>query len=103
MLILDEPTAALDPLAEFDLYTRFNELTAAKTTIFISHRLSSTRFCDRICFLENGRIREMGSHAELIALGGRYATLFELQARNYRANGDPDAYLDEQQEGENRG
>lgn len=95
LLILDEPTAALDPLAEYDLYTRFDELTAAKTTVFISHRLSSTRFCDQIYFLENGKIREMGSHAELMALGGRYAALFELQARNYRANGEEDASQEE--------
>lgn len=103
LLILDEPTAALDPLAEFDLYTRFNELTAARTTVFISHRLSSTRFCDLIYFLENGSIREVGSHQDLMALGGRYAALFELQARNYRANGDAEANLTEEPEGEIHG
>jgi ATP-binding cassette subfamily B protein len=84
-LILDEPTAALDALAEKELYERFATFTENKTSIFVSHRLASTRFCDRIVFLKNGSISEMGSHDELIALKGEYAELFELQAKNYRA------------------
>lgn len=85
-LILDEPTAALDALAEKELYERFASFTENKTSIFVSHRLASTRFCDRIIFLKNGTVGEMGSHDDLIALNGEYAELFELQAKNYRAN-----------------
>lgn len=67
ILILDEPTAALDPIAENELYLKYNELTRGKLSFFISHRLSSTRFCDRILFVSNGEIIEEGSHAELMA------------------------------------
>ena len=84
ILLLDEPTAALDPLAENDLYRKYSEMTHGKTSVFISHRLASTRFCDRILFLADGGIREEGTHEELLALGGAYAELFAVQSRYYR-------------------
>jgi ATP-binding cassette, subfamily B, bacterial len=84
ILILDEPTAALDAQAEFELFTRLKELTQGKTTIFISHRFSSIRLADRILVLENGLLIEHGTHQELLALNGRYAELFNLQAASYR-------------------
>ncbi len=83
VVILDEPTAALDPIAESSLYEKYDELTKRKTSIFISHRLSSTKFCDRILFLENGRITEEGRHEELMAKQGAYAAVFRTQARYY--------------------
>lgn len=83
-LILDEPTAALDPLAEADMYAKYHQMTQGKTTLFISHRLSSTQFCDRIIFLENGRIAEEGSHEQLLRAGGLYADLFRTQASYYQ-------------------
>jgi ATP-binding cassette, subfamily B, bacterial len=82
--ILDEPTSALDAQAEYDVYLRFQELTHGRTTLLISHRFSTVRMADRILVLEGGRIVEAGSHAELVALGGRYATLYEMQAGRYR-------------------
>lgn len=84
VVILDEPTAALDPLAESAMYEKYHELTRDKTSLFISHRLSSTRFCDRIIFLENGKIAEEGSHEALMAQKGVYARMFETQAQYYR-------------------
>ncbi|MCD7737602.1 MAG: ABC transporter ATP-binding protein/permease [Lachnospiraceae bacterium] len=84
LLILDEPTAALDPIAENEIYLKYGELGEGKTSVFISHRLSSTRFCDRIILLENGRIAEEGTHESLMEAGGRYAELFEMQSRYYR-------------------
>ncbi len=83
LLILDEPTAALDPIAENEIYLKYSELGAGKTSIFISHRLSSTRFCDRIILLENGQIAEEGTHESLMQAGGKYAELFEMQSRYY--------------------
>jgi ATP-binding cassette subfamily B protein len=83
LLILDEPTAALDPLAEADLYRKYARETAGKTSVFISHRLGSTQFCDRVVYMENGRITEMGTHRELLDLGGAYARLFEIQSSWY--------------------
>ncbi|MGN0998152.1 MAG: ABC transporter ATP-binding protein [Faecousia sp.] len=88
ILALDEPTAALDPIAEDDIYRKYNEMTAGKTSLFISHRLASTRFCDRILFLADGVIAEEGTHESLLALGGGYAKLFEVQSRYYQEGGD---------------
>ncbi|MCD8397964.1 MAG: ABC transporter ATP-binding protein/permease [Lachnospiraceae bacterium] len=84
LLMLDEPTAALDPIAENDIYQKYNDMTREKTSVFISHRLASTRFCDRILFLADGRIAEEGTHESLLALGGEYAKLFEVQSRYYQ-------------------
>ena len=84
VLVLDEPTAALDALAEQDIYERYNELAQGRTSVYISHRLASTRFCDRVILLENGGIREEGTHEELMALGGRYAELFQIQSKYYQ-------------------
>jgi len=84
VLILDEPTAALDARSEFEVFQRFAELTAGKTALFISHRFSTVRMAQRILVLENGRIAEDGSHEELFHLRGRYAEMFEMQAASYR-------------------
>jgi ATP-binding cassette subfamily B protein len=83
VLVLDEPTAHLDVRAEADLYDRFLDLTRGLTTIVISHRFSTVRRADRIVVLDNGRITEDGSHDELVAAGGQYAQLFQLQAMRY--------------------
>jgi ATP-binding cassette subfamily B protein len=84
LLILDEPTAALDARSEFDVFQRFKELSAGKTAVIISHRFSTVRMADRILVLEAGRIEEIGTHEQLLAAGRRYAELFELQAAGYR-------------------
>lgn len=84
VIVLDEPTAALDPIAEAQLYQKYNEMTSGKLSIYISHRLASTRFCDRIIFIENNQITEEGTHDELLAQGGRYCELFEVQSKYYR-------------------
>ena len=83
LLILDEPTAALDARAEHEVFIRFAELTKGKTAVLISHRFSTVRMADRILFLENGQRLEMGTHEELMAYGGNYAELFKLQAKGY--------------------
>lgn len=87
VLILDEPTAALDPIAENELYLKYNELTKDKLSFFISHRLSSTRFCDRILFISDGKITEQGTHEELMALKGAYYKMYQLQSYYYREQG----------------
>lgn len=84
ILLLDEPTAALDPIAENDIYQKYDSMTAGKLSVFISHRLASTRFCDRILFLKDGVIAEEGTHDSLLSLGGDYAKLFEVQSRYYQ-------------------
>lgn len=84
ILVLDEPTSALDAHAEHEVFTRFRVLTEGKTAVFISHRFSTVRLADRIFVIENGSVSESGSHQELIALDGRYAELFNLQAEAYR-------------------
>ena len=83
ILLLDEPTAALDPIAESNIYEKYNQLSAHKTSIFISHRLASTRFCDRIFLMEDGRIAEEGTHEELLKKAGSYAKMFEVQRQYY--------------------
>lgn len=87
VLILDEPTAALDPIAENELYLKYNELTKDKLSFFISHRLSSTRFCDRILFVSDGKITEEGTHEELMAAKGAYYKMYQLQSYYYREQG----------------
>lgn len=84
VIVLDEPTAALDPIAEANLYQRYHELTRGKTSIYISHRLASTQFCDRILFIEDGRIAETGTHAQLMEKKGKYYKLFEVQSAYYK-------------------
>lgn len=88
ILLLDEPTAALDPIAENDIYRKYSTMTAGRTSVYISHRLASTRFCDRIIFLADGHIVEEGTHEELMALGGSYCALFHVQSKYYREGGD---------------
>ncbi|GHH23938.1 ABC transporter ATP-binding protein [Sphingomonas glacialis] len=84
VLILDEPTAALDARAEYEVFKRFRELSAGRSAVLISHRFSSVRMADRILVLSNGRVEASGTHGDLLAAGGRYAELFELQAAGYR-------------------
>ncbi len=86
ILVLDEPTAALDPIAENNLYLKYQELTKGKTSVYISHRFASTRFCDRIVLLEGGVIQESGTHGELMEANGQYAHMFEVQSQYYREN-----------------
>ena len=84
ILILDEPTAALDPIAENNLYLRYRELTKGKTSVYISHRFASTRFCDRIVLLGDGVVQESGSHDELMGQNGQYAYMFGVQSKYYK-------------------
>lgn len=84
ILILDEPTAALDPIAENNLYLQYRDLTKGKSSLYISHRFASTRFCDRIILLENGIITESGSHEELMKKNGQYAYMFGVQSKYYK-------------------
>ena len=88
ILVLDEPTAALDPIAESDIYQKYSAMSGGKTSIFISHRLASTRFCDRILYLADGTIAEEGTHEELLKMGGAYAELYEIQSRYYQEGAD---------------
>lgn len=83
-IVLDEPTAALDPISEHDIYTNFNSIVGTRTAIYISHRLSSCRFCDEITVMDNGEIVERGSHDDLIAAGGSYSKLWSAQAEYYK-------------------
>ncbi len=83
-IVLDEPTAALDPISEHDIYTKFNGIVGTRTAIYISHRLSSCRFCDEITVMDNGEVVERGSHDDLIAAGGNYSKLWSAQAEYYR-------------------
>lgn len=87
ILILDEPTAALDPITEHEIYLKYNQMTLGRISLFISHRLASTRFCDRIIFLESGMIVEEGTHENLRKAGGRYEALYEIQGRYYGEGG----------------
>lgn len=87
VLILDEPTAALDPIAENELYLKYSEMTDNKISFFISHRLSSTRFCDRILFIKDGTIAESGTHEELMALKGSYYKMYQVQSYYYKEMG----------------
>ena len=84
VLLLDEPTAALDPIAENEIYQKYCDLVEGKTSFFVSHRLASTRFCDRIIYMEDGAIAEMGTHDELIKLNGKYADMFAVQSKYYQ-------------------
>ena len=84
VLVLDEPTAALDPIAENEIYLQYRDMTEGKTSLFISHRLASTQFCDRVLFLQEGRITEEGTHSQLLEKGGEYARLYEIQSCWYR-------------------
>ena len=84
MLILDEPTSALDPEAEHEIYQKFAEISEGKLTVYISHRIYSTRFCDKIAVLENGEIKEYGTYQELMRLKGLYYDLFEQQAEYFK-------------------
>ena len=84
VLILDEPTAALDARAEYEVFERFKDLTESKTAVLISHRFSTVRMADRILVLDGGEVEDVGTHEELLAHGGRYSELFELQAQGYR-------------------
>lgn len=83
VMILDEPSSALDPIAEYEMYQKMMEACIDKTVIFISHRMSSAVLADRIAYIENGRIIELGTHSELMKLGGKYAEMFLLQAQSY--------------------
>ena len=82
-IILDEPTAALDPMAEYEIYSTFNEIVGDRTAIYISHRLSSCRFCDQILVFDDGCVIEMGGHEELLANNGKYTALWNAQAQYY--------------------
>ena len=88
MTILDEPTAALDPIAEREIYNHLDRLLQRKSAIFISHRLASTRFCDEILVMQGGALIEEGSHESLMALGGIYTQMFEAQSSFYREEGN---------------
>lgn len=84
IVVLDEPTAALDAMAESRLYEDFDQLVHGKMAVYISHRLASTRFCDAIAMFEDGELVEYGHHSELMTAGGRYSRMFEMQAKYYR-------------------
>lgn len=87
LLVLDEPTSALDPIAEYELFSRLNDISEGRTTLFISHRLSSTRICDKIYVIADSQVAECGSHEALMAQNGIYANLFNMQAQYYERQG----------------
>ena len=93
LVLLDEPTAQLDVRGEAAIFERLLAATRAVTTVLISHRFSTVRLADRICVLEQGRVAELGTHAELIALGGRYRTMFDFQARRFGAAEDEEGQV----------
>ncbi|MBN2617910.1 MAG: ABC transporter ATP-binding protein [Spirochaetales bacterium] len=86
IVILDEPTSALDPIAEYQIYQKFDTLVKNKTSVYISHRLASTKFSDKIAVFDNGEIIEVGNHDKLMKLGGKYRSMFNMQAENYNDN-----------------
>lgn len=90
IIVLDEPTAALDPIAEHDMYLKYDQMTVGRSAVYISHRLASTRFCDRIIFLKDGVIAEEGTHDGLLAANGGYAELFAIQSKYYQEGGSHD-------------
>ena len=90
VLVLDEPTAALDPIAENEIYLKYSEISSGKTSVYISHRLSSTRFCDRIVLLDESTVAEVGTHEELMNRNGRYAEMFDIQSKYYKEEADDD-------------
>lgn len=93
LLILDEPTSALDPIAEEKLYLKYKDFTKDKMAIFISHRITSTRFCDRIIYLDDKSIAELGTYDDLMNLGGKYKAMFDMQAKYYKENKNEEASL----------
>ena len=86
LIILDEPTAALDPFAEYEIFTKMNDLSQDKTTIFISHRLYSCKFCDKVIVMDGGEIVQIGTHDELVKIKGRYSEMWNAQAKHYIVN-----------------
>ena len=91
LLFFDEPTAALDPIAESETYEMFHSLSGNKTAVYISHRLASTLFCSRVVFLENGRVKACGPHEELMKTCGEYREMYDLQSQYYRKTDGTDA------------
>lgn len=87
LLVLDEPTSALDPIAESEIYQKYNEITKQAASVFISHRLASTKFCDRIILLSGGTIAEQGTHSELMERQGKYYEMYTLQSSYYAQSG----------------
>ena len=84
LYILDEPTAALDPVAEYDIYARFNEMITDRTAILVTHRMSAVQLADKVAVFDNGKVTEYGTHTELYAKGGIYTEMFDKQAQFYR-------------------
>ena len=95
MVIMDEPTSALDALAEKDIYQRFGQLIQHKTAVYISHRLSSTQFCDKIALFNEQGLAEYGTHKELMALHGEYYHMFTVQGRYYQKGSVSHEYLEQ--------
>ncbi|MDF2718539.1 MAG: Xenobiotic-transporting ATPase, partial [Paenibacillus sp.] len=89
LVVLDEPTAALDPKAETDVFERFAAMAGSRTAILVSHRLGMARLCDRVMVMQDGRLTELGTHDELLAAGGEYARLWSLQSQWYRESAIP--------------